>query len=102
MPQVLFEAPHPGSFILGEAEAGGNTLSRDNVTLTGGVVIATGTVLAQNSAGSYLPLAPAASDGTQNAAGLSIYKYDVTAGDLKGAIIARDSPTLPVSAAMPG
>ena len=85
---MLVEGLRPGSFIL--TEASGRTLSRDNVTITGATVVQPGQVLGQITAtGSFAPLNPGASDGSQNAAACSIYRYDVTAADVHGVIIAR-------------
>ena len=89
MSSPLIEAVHPGDFILTESR---RTISRDNVTLLAGSVYQPGQVLGLITAsGKYAAHNPAAADGSQNAVAVCIYRYDATAADVKGVIIARDA-----------
>ena len=67
-----------------------NLYSRDEVTVAGGQNLATGTVVGIITAsGKATQLAPAANDGSENAAGVLVGNVDATAGDQPGVIIAR-------------
>ena len=67
-----------------------NLYSRDEVTVASGQNLATGTVVGIITAsGKVTQLAPGASDGSQNAAGVLIRAVDASAADKPGAIIAR-------------
>lgn len=67
-----------------------NLYSRDEVTVASGQNLATGTVIGIITAsGKVTQLAPAASDGSQNAAGVLLHPVDASAGDRPGVIIAR-------------
>ena len=67
-----------------------NLYSRDAVTVASGQSLATGTVIGVITAsGKVTQLAPAASDGSENAAGVLLNAVDATTGDQPGVIIAR-------------
>lgn len=88
MTSPLIEGIRPGSFVLTEVEP--RTLSRDNVTFLTGSVYLPGQVLGQLTAnGKFCPLDPSASTGAQIAAGISLYRYDASAADVKGVVIDR-------------
>ena len=92
MTNVLYEGLHPGSFILQE---GDHAYSRDNVPLSGATILQPGQVLGQITAtGKYVPLAPSASDGSQNAGALPVYRYDVTGSDVLGVAITRHAQVI--------
>jgi hypothetical protein len=67
-----------------------NLYSRDEVTVASGQNLATGTVVGVITAsGKVTQLAPAASDGSQNAAGVLLNAVDASAADKPGVIVAR-------------
>jgi hypothetical protein len=67
-----------------------NLYSRDEVTVASGQNLATGAVIGIITAsGKVTQLAPGASDGSQNAAGVLLRAVDASAADKPGAIIAR-------------
>ena len=67
-----------------------NLYSRDEVTVISGQNLATGTVVGIITAsGKATQLAPAASDGSETAAGVLLHSVDASAGDQPGVIIAR-------------
>jgi len=67
-----------------------NLYSRDEVTVAGGQNLATGTVVGIiTTSGKVTQLAPAANDGSENAAGVLLNAVDATAGDQPGVIVAR-------------
>jgi hypothetical protein len=67
-----------------------NLYSRDEVTVASGQNLATGTVVGVITAsGKVTQLAPAANDGSENAAGVLLNAVDATAGDQPGVIVAR-------------
>jgi len=67
-----------------------NHYSRDKVTLISGQNLATGTVVGVITAsGKVTQLAPAAADGSQNAAGVLIFPVDATGADKPAVIVAR-------------
>jgi len=67
-----------------------NLYSRDEVTVASGQNLATGTVVGIiTTSGKVTQLAPAANDGSQNAAGVLLNAVDASAGDQPGVIIAR-------------
>ena len=85
-----FEGKHRGEYIVSEASG---SLSRDTVTFAQGAAVVTAcTVLGLITAtGLYVPLAPAANDGSQNAAGISYDNVDVTGGPKQAVITARQT-----------
>ena len=67
-----------------------NLYSRDEVTVASGQNLATGTVVGIiTTSGKVTQLAPAANDGSENAAGVLVGNVDATADDQPGVIIAR-------------
>lgn len=91
MPTVLRGKAREGDFILSEDE---NGLSRDNLTIATGanLVIATGTVCGiVTASGNVKKLDTAASDGSDDAAVISIYTYDASAADVMGAFVSRNA-----------
>jgi hypothetical protein len=67
-----------------------NLYSRDEVTVISGQNLATGTVVGIITAsGKATQLAPAASDGSETAAGVLLHSVDASASDQPGVIIAR-------------
>jgi len=67
-----------------------NLYSRDEVTVASGQNLATGTVVGIiTTSGKVTQLAPAANDGSENAAGVLLNAVDASAGDQPGVIIAR-------------
>ncbi len=84
---VQNEGNYLGDWLKFEA---GNLYSRDEVVVASGQNLATGTVVgAVTASGKVVQLAPAASDGSQNAAGVLAFAVDATGGDKPGVIIAR-------------
>jgi hypothetical protein len=67
-----------------------NLYSREKVTVVSGQNLGTGTVVGIIAAsGKVTQLAPAASDGSEDAAGVLVHPVDATDGDRPGVIIAR-------------
>jgi hypothetical protein len=78
-----------GQFLKYEEEQG---YSRDDVIVASGQNIAVGQVVGRITAsGKIAAFDPAASDGTQNAVGVSLSAVDATAGDKPGVIVARQA-----------
>ena len=87
---VLTEGKHRGEYIVSE---GNGSISRETVTFAQGAAkVSACTVMGLVTATSkYVPLAPAANDGSQNAAGISYGNVDVTTGDKRAVITARET-----------
>ncbi len=84
---VMNEGNYLGDWLKFEA---GNLYSRDEVTVIAGQNLATGTVVGIITAsGKITKLAPAAVDGSENAAGVLAFPVDASAADLPGVVIAR-------------
>jgi hypothetical protein len=85
---TLTEGPHPGGFLVWEVL---RDYTRETVTLASGAgKIAPGTVLGKiTTGGKYTTLAPAASNGSQNAAGILWAGVDATAADAPGVVVLR-------------
>jgi hypothetical protein len=67
-------------------------MGREEVTILAGARHITGTVLGRITAsGKCVPWAPAATDGSQNVAGILYFAVNATAGDAKGTMITRDA-----------
>jgi hypothetical protein len=67
-----------------------NLYSRDEVTVLSGQNLATGTVVGiLTASGKATQLAPAASDGSETAAGVLLLPVDASSGERPGVIIAR-------------
>jgi hypothetical protein len=86
---VLDETNRLGDWLKWEED---NLYSRDQVTVASGQNLATGTVVGVLTAsGKVTQLAPAAEDGSQNAAGVLLHSVDATAADAPGVILAREA-----------
>lgn len=85
---ILIEGPHSGGFIVWETL---RDYTRETVTLASGAgKLAPGTVLGKiTTGGKFTQLAPAASNGSQNAAGILWGKADATAADAPGVALVR-------------
>ncbi|MCC6366352.1 MAG: head decoration protein [Bryobacterales bacterium] len=84
---VLNEQNYLGDWLKFEAD---NLYSRDEVTVVSGQNLTTGTVVGVITAsGKVTQLAPGASDGSQNAAGVLLLDVDASAADKPGVIVAR-------------
>jgi len=69
-----------------------NLYSREQVTVASGQNLKTGTVVGRiTSSGKITQLAPAASDGSENAAGVLLSDVDASGGDKPGVIIVREA-----------
>jgi hypothetical protein len=96
---TLTESLYAGDWLKGEIEVP-SRYSRDNVTLdnSGGgsaLTLITGTVLGKITAsGNYVQHAPAAADGSQNAAGILLYTITVAAGATATVAIISRSATV--------
>ena len=85
---TLTEGPHPGGFLVWEVL---RDYTRETVPLASGAgKLAPGTVLGRiTTGGSYTQLAPAASNGSQNAAGVLWAETDASTADVPGVVILR-------------
>jgi hypothetical protein len=85
---TLTEGPHPGGFLVWEVL---RDYTRETVTLASGAgKLAPGTVLGRiTTGGKYTTLAPGASNGSQNAAGILWGAADATAADAPGVVLLR-------------
>lgn len=78
-----------GSFLVSEANG---TRSREVVMIASGSNLLAGAVLGKLTAsGEYVALAPAASDGSEDAAAVLFADVDATDADAKGVAIVRDA-----------
>ncbi|MCY1298939.1 Bacteriophage lambda head decoration protein D [compost metagenome] len=83
---VKTETRRAGDFVLSEANG---TLSRENIVIDVGVLVP-GTVLGKITAtGKYVALAPAAEDGSEDAAAVLYDHADATASDAKAVGMVR-------------
>ncbi len=85
---TLSELPHPGGFLIWEVL---RDFTRETVTISSGAgKLAPGTVLGKvTTGGKYATLAPAATNGSQNAAGILWAGVDATNADAAGVVILR-------------
>ena len=84
---VQSEGKYVGDWLKHEED---NLYSRDKATVVSGQNLGTGTVVGIITAsGKVTQLAPAASDGSQNAAGVLLLAVDASAADKQGVIVAR-------------
>jgi hypothetical protein len=84
---VQTESNHLGDWLKFEED---NLYSRDEVIVASGQNLAAGTVVGViTSSGKVTQLAPAASDGSENAAGVLLNAVDASAADKPGVIVAR-------------
>jgi hypothetical protein len=91
MVNILSGGVRPGDFILSENEQVG-ARSRDNLTFKSGNTFKPGQVCGIITAtGKVVPLDPAASDGSDDAAVLPVYAIDATAADVMGVGITREA-----------
>ena len=96
----IVEKTHTGGFILSE---GDGNISREEVTVITGQNLQAGTVLGIITAsGKATILAPAAPDGSENAAGILLGPVDATGADVAGAIIARYAEVIADELTWPG
>jgi hypothetical protein len=86
---ALTEGTHAGEFIVTEANG---HMSREKITVVSGQDLAAGAVLGKITAsGKYTAVAPAASDGSESAAGILYEAVDASGGDESGVAILRDA-----------
>lgn len=87
---VLNETLHAGGFMLA-GNFDGSHISVDSIVVASGAgVLVAGTVLGKITAsGKYTILAPAASDGSQTAAGILWDGLDATSADVPGVAVTR-------------
>jgi hypothetical protein len=85
---TLTEGNHAGGFLAWETS---RDYTRETVTLASGAgKLAPGTVLGKiTTGGKFTQLAPAASNGSQNAAGILWGAVDATAADAPGVVVLR-------------
>lgn len=85
---TLTEGPHAGGFLVWETS---RDYTRETVTLTSGAgKLEPGTVLGKiTTGGKFTQLAPAASNGSQNAAGILWGPADATAADAAAVVVLR-------------
>ncbi|WP_209426716.1 head decoration protein [Pararhodobacter sp. SW119] len=85
---TLSELPHPGGFLTWEVL---RDYTRDTVTLASGAgKPVPGTVLGKiTTGGKFTPLAPGASNGSQNAAGILWGHADATDADAPAVVLVR-------------
>ena len=85
---TLTEGPHSGGFLVWEVL---RDYTRETITVASGVgKLAPGTVLGKiTTGGKYTGLAPAATNGSQNAAGILWADVDATEVDAPGVVILR-------------
>ena len=85
---MLTEGKHAGGFLVWEVL---RDYTRETVTIaSGAVTLEPGTVLGKITAGGkYTTLAPAATNGSQNAAGILWDKVDASTSDAPGVVMLR-------------
>ena len=91
MATLISEGRYASDWLKAESHNAG--YSREQVTVISGAgKLATGTVLGKITAsGKYKTVTVAASDGSQNAAGILLNPVDATSGDVPAVIIAREA-----------
>lgn len=96
---VLTDGRHTAEYIASEANG---TRSREVVTLITGQNLPAGSVLGKITAsGKYTALAPAASDGSEDAAAVLFDNVNATAADKPAVISARDTEVKAVALTWP-
>jgi hypothetical protein len=87
---TLIEGKHAGGFLIWEVL---RDYTRETVTIASGAgKLAPGTVLGKiTTGGKYTALAPAATNGSQNAAGILWGAVDATDADASGVVLVRGS-----------
>ena len=85
---MLTEGKHAGGFLVWEVL---RDYTRETVTIASGVAkLEPGTVLGKiTTGGKYTTLAPAATNGSQNAAGILWDKVDASTSDAPGVVVLR-------------
>ena len=85
---ILTETPHAGGFLVWEVL---RDYTRETVTIASGAgKLEPGTVLGKiTTVGKYTGLAPAATNGSQNAAGILCAGVDASAADAPGVVLLR-------------
>jgi outer membrane protein assembly factor BamB len=84
---ILNETTHAGEFLLSE---GNGNISREQVVIASGEVLAAGTLVGKVTATSkYVAYADGNVDGSEVAAGILYDAVDATDGDANGVIVAR-------------
>ena len=85
---ILTEGKHPGGFLVWEVL---RDYTRETVTIAAGAgKLEPGTVLGKiTTGGKYTTLAPAATNGSQNAAGMLWDAVDASAADAPGVVMLR-------------
>lgn len=85
---TLTEGNHTGGFLVWEVL---RDYTRETVTIASGAgKLASGTVLGKiTTGGKYTGLTPAATNGSQNAAGILWASVDASAGDAPGVVVLR-------------
>lgn len=97
---TLTEGPRDAGYLISEANG---TRSREVVTLASGHDYLPGTVLGHVTAtDKYVPVDPAANDGSQKAAAVLYARVDATLADKPGVITARDSEVQAAALILPG
>lgn len=83
---ILTEGNHAGEFIVSEV----NPMFREAITVLSGEVLKAGAVLGKITAsGKYVEVDPAASDGSQAAAGVLFDNVDATGADKRAVALVR-------------
>ncbi|RAI01108.1 head decoration protein [Acuticoccus sediminis] len=90
MATVLTEGRYAHDWLKREADS---LFSREEVTVISGAgVVKSGTVVGKITAsGKYTPVTVAATDGSENPAGVLLWTVDATSADATAVIIARDA-----------
>lgn len=84
----LLEVWHPGGFLVSQPRGHRHI---DRGLFTGAVKVLPGTVMGKITAsGSWVPCTKAATDGSENAAGISFGLVDATLNDTEGALVVRE------------
>lgn len=91
---TLTQGIEHGEFMLSEAN-GMQSRDTETVTVAGSVALPSGTVLGKITAsGKYIKYDNAASDGSQAAAGVLLYKCDGVNGDYSRVVIKRNAEVI--------
>ena len=85
---ILNEGRYPGECIVSEAQG---TYSRENIVIASGAgIVGPNRVLGQITAsGKYVPVNPAANDGSQTASAVNYSRVDATSADAVGVGLVR-------------
>lgn len=90
MPRVINEGRSAGDWLKREADS---LYSREEVTIPSGTgIVQSGTVVGKITAnGNYVPVTAAATNGSEDAAGIVLFTVDATTTAATAVIIARDA-----------